>query len=185
MTDSTISTVQWGVVLGLCLVAAIWDLTQRRVPNALVLPVFLAGLVWNTWVGGIGGLGSAFVGAVLLSVPYVFLFATVNGGAGDAKLMAAIGAWLGIATGLVALVAVAVVGVVVGVAVAIRKKQMSTVFIKMADIVWWMAGKVGLTRQASPKPELNDGESIGTMPYAVVVALGVCIAGTTCMLWQK
>ncbi len=184
MTETATAAVQWGVVLGVCLAAAIWDLARRRVPNYLVVPVFLGGLAWGAFVGGIGGLGSALAGSVLLSVPYVLLFAAAGGGAGDAKLMAAIGAWLGVVSGLLALAGVSVVAVAVGVAVAVRKRKVAALVVKMSEVAWWTAGAVGLTRKEAAKPDLDTADTIGTMPYAVVIAVGVCLAGVVSLLRQ-
>jgi prepilin signal peptidase PulO-like enzyme (type II secretory pathway) len=85
---------QWGVVFGTSLAAAIFDLRSKRIPNALTIPLLVAGLVWATWIGGLSGLGNAAAACFLLALPYVFLFLFAKGGAGDAKLMGAIGAWL-------------------------------------------------------------------------------------------
>ncbi len=186
MTDTTVITVQWAVVVGLCLVAAGWDLARRRVPNYLVAPVFVAGLAWHAYVGGLGGLGGAFAASLILSAPYLLLFVMAGGGAGDAKLMAAVGAWLGITQGLVVLVAVSVVAIVAGAVIAVRERKMSIFMLKMVGVIWWLAGLVGLADKKSTKLDLGDkDDSIGTMPYAVVVAGGVCLAGVGFLLWQR
>jgi len=183
-TDLVMLAVQWGVVFGVCLIAAGWDLTQRRIPNMLVLPVFFAGLAWGYYLGGWSGLGGAFIGSIMLMVPYVLLFALAGGGAGDAKLMAAIGAWLGIINGLLALAAVSIVAVVVGVAVAVRKKKVLQLAFKMGQAARWIASLVGLAGKTSTRFDMDDTESIGTLPYAVVIATGVCLAGVAAIIWQ-
>ena len=184
ITEPAMLTVQWSVVGGVCLIAVMWDLARCRIPNYLVVPVFLGGLAWGAFVGGVGGLGSALAGSILLSVPYVLLFATAGGGAGDAKLMAAIGAWLGVVSGLLALACVSVVAVAVGVAVAVRKRQVAALVMKMSEVARWTAGAVGLTRKEAVKPDLDAAETIGTIPYAVVIAVGVCLAGAVSLLRQ-
>lgn len=77
------------------LAAAISDLRVRRVPNALNLTLALAGLLaqgcHTGWDGLLhGGLGVA-VGFALILVP--FALRLYRGG--DAKLVMALGAWLG------------------------------------------------------------------------------------------
>lgn len=185
LTNTATSMVEWGVVLGVCLVAAVWDLTRRRIPNLLVLPVFLGGLTWALSVGGPSGLAGALGGSVVLCIPYVLLFVLAGGGAGDAKLMVAIGAWLGVVNGLIVLATVSLVAVVLGTAISIRKRRLSDLVLKMAQVAWWMAGVLGLAGRVSRKPHLDDSESIGTIPYAVVVAVGVCLAGAATMLWRS
>lgn len=77
------------------LAAALWDLRARRVPNALNLGIALCGLAANAaaqgWSGlAHGGLGVA-LGFALILVP--FAMRLYRGG--DAKLVMALGAWLG------------------------------------------------------------------------------------------
>ena len=83
------------VSLGLAVVACGWDLRTRRIPQALTLGGALAGLAFHLMNGGwSAGLGSAMgwtVGIAIFFVP----FALGGLGAGDVKLLGAIGAWLG------------------------------------------------------------------------------------------
>ena len=93
--DHNMLPLQWGVVIGTALAAAVCDLRTRRVPNLLTGPIVLAGLAWGIWVGGWAGLADSVAGCLLLAIPYVLLFVFAGGGAGDAKLMGAIGSrWL-------------------------------------------------------------------------------------------
>lgn len=76
-------------------VAVVTDLRARRIPNRLTFPAMLAGLAWHAATGGVDGalfsLGGLGLGLGVMLVPY----AVGVMGAGDAKLMAACGAWLG------------------------------------------------------------------------------------------
>jgi prepilin peptidase CpaA len=99
---------------GLC---AMWDVKTGRIPNVFTFSCILAGVAINTWCSGFDGFWSAFygiiVGVLLLIIPFAF-----GGiGAGDVKMLAAIGALNGskfvfqaflfgaVAGGLIALVA--------------------------------------------------------------------------------
>ena len=114
--DPSDAPLAWGVVLIACVIGCVTDLRARRLPNILTLPLWLAGLVFATATGGVSGLGGAFTASVLLAIPYVILFVCAGGGAGDAKMMAALGAWLGLMPGLYTLVVIAFVGGAVGLA---------------------------------------------------------------------
>jgi Flp pilus assembly protein protease CpaA len=78
-----------------CLVCATTDLRRFRVPNAVTLPLLASGLVYHAATAGWPGLRLGLVGAgfgfAVLFVPYALGIM----GAGDVKLLAGIGAWLG------------------------------------------------------------------------------------------
>src|SRR5262245_48655165 len=75
----------------LVIVAATYDLRFRRIPNWLVLVGIVSGFALNTLGGGLSGLRMAGSGFLLAFGIYVTLFALRAMGAGDVKLMAAVG----------------------------------------------------------------------------------------------
>lgn len=90
------------ILLVLVLVAAVYDIRYRRIPNWLTLSGVIAGLVLNAFVQtpapavlSFGGLLFALKGLALAFGIYFFLYAIHAMGAGDAKLMAAVGALAG------------------------------------------------------------------------------------------
>ncbi|MGD8501186.1 MAG: A24 family peptidase [Phycisphaerales bacterium] len=172
---------QWGVVIGASLVAAGGDLRQRRIPNALTVPLLVVGLVWSAWVGGLSGLAEAAGACILLAAPYVLLFVFAGGGAGDAKLMGAIGAWLGLTQGVIVLLCVATAGFVLAAAKAIAKKQSRSVLTTV--IVFFYSFMLFITGRKTMRPVSyrTDSEQAGAgaldLPYGVAISAGVCIAG--------
>ncbi|HXP86382.1 MAG TPA: prepilin peptidase [Bryobacteraceae bacterium] len=79
----------------LTVTAAAYDWKYRIIPNWLVLAGVIAGLAVNTWMGGLSGLWLALSGAAFALLIYLPLYALRAMGAGDAKLMAAVGALMG------------------------------------------------------------------------------------------
>ena len=113
----------WIVSVGASLAAVVFDLRTRRIPNLLTGPLALAGLAWAFWRGGPAGAGWALAAGVLLMLPFVVLFVFAGGGAGDAKLMAGLGIWLGVSSGLIVLAAVCLSGGVLALVLAVSRRQ--------------------------------------------------------------
>ncbi len=84
-----------GVVCATVLMVAVWfDITQQRIPNALVATGLVAGVTLALLPSGIGVLNAASGMAVGLAVFLPLYFFGVLGG-GDVKLLATIGAFVG------------------------------------------------------------------------------------------
>lgn len=82
-------------VMAAVLVAAVTDVWKFRVYNALTLPLLATGLIYHLATGGMAGLGGSLLG-MLVGFGVLILFYVMGGvGAGDVKLMAGVGAWLG------------------------------------------------------------------------------------------
>ena len=177
---------QWGAVIGTSLVAAFIDIRTRRIPNLLTIPSLVAGVVCAALIGGFAGLLDSVFGCLLLATPFVLLFVFAGGGAGDAKLMGALGAWLGIANGLVALVAVLAAGVVIGLGYALSKKSLTPVLRRVGAMSsQWFLGAL-LTGRVRPQgASSSEREEMLAMPYGVSIFSGVTLAATTVMIWHS
>ncbi len=81
-----------GVILTLACIA---DLRTRRIPNVLTFSAAVIAVLFHAATGGWAAVGSS-VSGWLLGVHLFFpMFALRGMGAGDVKLLAAVGAWLG------------------------------------------------------------------------------------------
>lgn len=83
------------MLTALLIMASYTDLQWSRIPNWLTFPAMGFGMVLHAWIGGLGdalfGLAGLGVGMGLFLLPY----ACKAIGAGDVKLMAAVGAIVG------------------------------------------------------------------------------------------
>jgi prepilin peptidase CpaA len=156
-------------VLGTALlIAVITDLRSHRIYNGLTFPTIALGLVLNSLGAGIPGLFFALGGiaAAFLSLPLFLLGAM---GAGDVKLLLAVGALMGPHFTLWTLLCTGIAGGVLGVAYAIRRGALVHT-LKNAIV----GGHVCATLRS---PEQLQGmaltSKVGKMPYAPAIALGV------------
>jgi prepilin peptidase CpaA len=182
--NETWSWLPWAVVIAAALAGAIWDIRSRRIPNRLTGPVLAAGLVWATCVGGAAGLGNSLLAVIGLGLPYVLLFMFAHGGAGDAKLMAALGAWLGLSHGLLVLICVMLAGGILGVLFAISKRRFLLLVGNMAGAMYGLLMLIaGRARWREIPDLLPRFQNMQTMPYAVAILVGVCAAAGG-LLWH-
>jgi len=77
------------------LTAAFIDVRTYRIPNLLTYPAMLIALIYHTLTGGVNGLTFSSLGLVVGIVVFSIPFLMGIMGAGDAKLMGAVGAVLG------------------------------------------------------------------------------------------
>lgn len=167
---------QWGAVISASLVAAAFDVRSRRIPNWLTGSLFLLGLVWTTSTHGWQGLWSGLEGALLLGLPYVLLFLFASGGAADAKMMGAIGMWLGPWIGLRVLAAVMIAGAVIGIAYAARKRRLATVAANMTLIASGFAQvATGGQKLEQVRETFPDPNQMLTVPYGLAILAGTIL----------
>ncbi len=98
-------------------IAAVFDWRERRVPNWLSYSALIAGVLWQAAHGEIA---TAAAGVVACGSVGVLMYVLSQLGAGDAKLLMAIGAWLGAALGLDVVLLALVGGAVIAVAMLVR-----------------------------------------------------------------
>jgi prepilin peptidase CpaA len=106
------------------LIVAAWiDGRELKVPNWITFPMILAGLIYSTWTAGLPGLGAGLTGMCVGLLTLLPLYAVGGMGAGDVKLMAGIGAWLGWEITVAAFAVSVVVGAVMAVVMVLSKKS--------------------------------------------------------------
>ena len=153
------------IMLTLLAIALLSDLRERRIPNQLVVIGLLLGLGGHTWLAGVGGLTVAASGALVGLLCFLPLYISGGLGAGDAKLMAMCGAFLGPLHVVVASVASLLVGGVIGVA-----------------WVFWQLTSSGEDYITDDGPSASSpavghqGTPASAIPYAVAIFGGVLVA---------
>jgi len=107
--------IQWSALLLTLLVAGVTDLKNRKIPNWLTMGSTLAAVTHAGMIAGWSGAGSSLLGALLGLILYFPIFVPGWLGAGDVKLLMAVGAWGGAGFVVDAAVLSIFVGAVLGV----------------------------------------------------------------------
>jgi prepilin peptidase CpaA len=105
----------WLVTIVL-IVAAVIDGAILKVPNWLTFPFILSGWGYGFFSAGLSGLGYSLLGTFVGMMLLLLLRNRGGMGAGDVKLLAGVGAWLGTVVTLYAFGATAIVGGIMAVA---------------------------------------------------------------------
>jgi prepilin peptidase CpaA len=145
-------------------VAAVIDLRTRRVPNGLTAAMTVAGIALALAGAGRVSVGAACVGCVLgaaLMLPGHVLGAT---GAGDVKLLGAVGASLGPVLTLRAFVATVLAGGVIALAVAIRRGRLGQTLAATTKLA--TRGETG---------EIEASTADNRFAYAPAIAIGATL----------
>jgi prepilin peptidase CpaA len=162
----------WWPTLIVLAVATFTDLRNRRIPNWLVLPFLAAGIGVSAWLHGWHGIGQSFGGLLLALVIFGTFFWMGGMGAGDVKLCAAIGAWIGPGQLVVALVMTGIVGGIMVLGWALLHGFLSDLFRGAADFVFGWKER-GMLR--SPEMVLSNPLK-RKMPYAPAIAIGTLLS---------
>ena len=72
-----------------------FDSTQRKIPNKITMPAILIGIIWSTVNSGLDGFLFSVLGFLIGFAVFLIPYTFGGIGAGDVKLMAAIGALMG------------------------------------------------------------------------------------------
>src|SRR5512133_122536 len=113
-----------GVFSVLLVIACVTDVRWRRIPNALVLTLALTGFAFSVWVDPwLVGVGRAMGGLSLGFGIWIVFYVVGAIGAGDVKLFAAAGAWLGPAATWRAALVGAALGGALAIAMLLRERR--------------------------------------------------------------
>jgi prepilin peptidase CpaA len=148
-------------------IAAFTDLKWRRIPNWLTLPALPVGVIAQSVYGD--GVWQSLAGALAGFLALLPLFLIGAGGAGDVKLFAAVGSFVGIGNLLVVFVLIAIIGGVAAVLVAMRAGALLRVLKNSLNIVA-SAGR-GRWTEFRERSDLDQPGAL-RLAYGAVIALG-------------
>jgi len=153
------------------LIAALMDFSQYRIPNLLTFPAMLLGLLAHSYSSGFDGLFYSAGGLALgLGLLLVFYFLGMMG-AGDVKLMGAVGSFLGPMGVFQAFLFTALAGGLYAVVVLALKGQLIRLFKRL-----WQSLYLSLAQR---KPMLLPDAGAKELPvlcYGVAIAVGTTVS---------
>jgi prepilin peptidase CpaA len=161
----------WPTVIALA-IATFTDLRSRRIPNWLVFPFMAAGFGVQAWFHGWHGVVQSLEGFALGAVIFGVLAAMGGMGMGDVKLFAGIGAWIGPAQLMLALVITGLAGGAMALGWAIVGGFAGDLLKGSGDLLlgWKKRGTIA-------HPELKLSNPLARkMPYAPAIAIGTLIS---------
>jgi prepilin peptidase CpaA len=160
------------VLLALVVIAGVIDYRSYRIPNWLTFGGALVGLVSSTLVAGqpLDGFLWALAGLAAGFAVLIPLYALHVMGAGDVKLMAAVGAFLGFPGILYAVLFTFIAGGLTALAFAIAHKASRRMADNVGAIAWSMT--LAAITGTSPTASLKQAGSIGKLPYAISIGIG-------------
>jgi len=167
---STLVTLKLLAMLAMLGTAAVTDLRERRIPNRVTL--FGAGAAIALSAAETGGVPTASLLGMVVALVVTFpLFALGALGAGDAKLAAAVGAFLGLQGLLPAALFAGIAGGLLGLYWSIRRGVIIPVLLETGNRLVYIAT---LGRRGA-KVTIQDPEA-RTIPYGVAIAAGAVLA---------
>ena len=159
----------WWPTLIVLTVATFTDLRNRRIPNWLVFPFLLAGITVSGWLHGWHGIGQSLAGLGVGLLIYGFLYWMGGMGAGDVKLCAAIGAWIGPEQLFIALVITAIAGGIMALCWAAFGGFLRELFTGAGELVFdWKTSGDPDRLLANPMKR--------KMPYVPAIAIGTLVS---------
>ncbi|HWB86992.1 MAG TPA: A24 family peptidase [Bryobacteraceae bacterium] len=159
------------VLLALVLGAAVYDVRYRRIPNWLTVSGAAVGVALNTFLGfGWSGLRFSLVGLLVAFGVYLVLYVLHAMGAGDVKLMAAVGSMVGWANWVGIFIITALLGGVMALILVVAKHRLQKTIFNVGFILAEM--KQGRPAYLSREElDVKSPKSVG-LPHGAVIAIG-------------
>ena len=169
--SSQVPQIALAVVAVACVFAAVLDAWKFRVPNKLTLALLISGLAFHGCTGGAWGLGTSVLGAACGFAALIGVYAVGGMGAGDVKLGAAVGAWLGVTMTFHVLIAASLAGGAFALILIVAGRVASLLGIREARRVsiFRMPSDARCVSEALSKPDRR----LRVVPFGAMIAVGV------------
>ncbi|MEH6993014.1 A24 family peptidase [Neobacillus drentensis] len=152
-------------LLLILIICVITDVKSRKIFNIITLPAIVTGLLYYLFTNGLEGFlfsGKGFiVGFLLLIIPFI-----MGGiGAGDVKLLAAVGSIKGAMFVFYTFFYAAIIGGVIALVIMVRRKELKSFFQRLFFFFVFIKGTEGAL-------DLDKKDLAPTIPFGVPIAIG-------------
>ncbi len=150
-------------------VGCITDVMTRRIPNKVTYLGMMVAIAGRFALQGWHGLESAITGGLLAGGAFLIFFLLHAMGAGDVKLITAVGCFAGPGAAFEIVLASAIAGGIFAVIHSLWQGRLRAVLVNTGHLI-----KFHATVGAEVHPDLNlSNPSAARMPYGVAIAAGV------------
>ena len=153
---------------GCALISSVFDVRSRRIPNFITMPAFLFGLALHLALGGWGQLFTALAAGIICGLVFLVFYLAGGMGAGDVKLIMAVGCIAGLSHVAYLLVLTALSGGAMAIALAVARGRLQQTLTNVGALASHH-GHEGL--QPHPEINLSNSETL-RLPYALAIAGG-------------
>lgn len=168
------------VILLLILIICLWtDLRERRIYNKVVIPAAAAGIIIQTAQHGLPGLKSGLAGCGLGLLLFLLPFALGGLGAGDVKLLGAVGALKGSLFVIYTALGTALAGGVIAFFILLRHRRLGATVKRLVFSLGFFLGG-GSTGRKGALLLLERTPYSSLFPYGAAIFLGSIFAYFCC-----
>jgi prepilin peptidase CpaA len=159
----------YSVSASLCaVIAAVFDIKSRRVPNLLTGPALLIAMGLHLSLDGWHGLVNATIAAVICGAIFFVFYLAGGMGAGDVKLIAAAGCFAGVHDVASLLIFTSLTGGLMAVGLMYWRGRMRETLTNVTSIL-----NHHLQQGLAPHPQIHvRNEYQLRLPYAIAIACG-------------
>jgi prepilin peptidase CpaA len=150
------------------LAGSIFDVKSCRIPNFVTLPAFLIGLSLHLVFGGWKGLLSSLAAGAICGLVFLVFYVAGGMGAGDVKLMMAVGGIAGLQHVAYLLALTAISGGVMAVLLALVRGRLQQTIMNVGALA---AHHTHQGLQPHPDLNLSNAHTL-RLPYALAIAGG-------------
>lgn len=154
-------------------VAAVIDGWKLKVPNWLTFPLVISGWIYATACFGWAGLGWSLLGTAVGLALLLPVYAIGGMGAGDVKLLAGVGAWVGATVAFYAFCLSALFGGLIAVGMVLYRRKWG----HHAGQLVYIVNEILTVRDPSKLSEMaaERKKTMLLLPYGIPIALGTIV----------